>query len=147
MAVERLDALTAKLESMKGNAVSAVKRGVGYGLKRIQAGAKAKCAVDTGRLRASIVTDLQTDGTTVTGTVGTNVEYAPYVEFGTGQEGDETVAHTAKKSWTYCSGGKFYTTSGTAPRPFLFPAYRENEEQVKQDIRNAVADEIMKRGG
>lgn len=37
------------------------------------------CPVDTGRLRASITYD--TDDTTMY--VGTNVEYAPYVEMGT----------------------------------------------------------------
>ena len=42
--------------------------------------AKRLCPVDTGRLRASITTE-KID--TATYGVGTNVEYAPYVEFGT----------------------------------------------------------------
>lgn len=44
--------------------------------------AKDICPVDTGRLRASITTDH--DDTSVI--VGTNVEYAPYVEFGTSRQ-------------------------------------------------------------
>jgi len=46
----------------------------------IEGAAKRKCPVDTGRLRASINTKQQ-KGNTIQ--VGTNVEYAPYVEYGT----------------------------------------------------------------
>lgn len=45
--------------------------------------AKALCPVDTGRLRNSITH--QTDETSTM--VGTNVEYAPYVELGTSKKG------------------------------------------------------------
>lgn len=49
------------------------------GLK-IEAEAKKRCPVDTGRLRASINTQ-KTGKMQVQ--VGSNVEYAPYVEYGT----------------------------------------------------------------
>lgn len=42
--------------------------------------AKDECPVDTGRLRNSISNEVDTDEVAVY--VGTNVEYAPYVEFG-----------------------------------------------------------------
>lgn len=45
----------------------------------IEAGAKAKAPVDTGNLMNSITAEV--DG--LTGTVSTNVEYAPYQEYGT----------------------------------------------------------------
>lgn len=41
--------------------------------------AKMKCPVDTGRLRNSITHAQEGDDTEI---LGTNVEYAPYVEFG-----------------------------------------------------------------
>jgi HK97 gp10 family phage protein len=41
------------------------------------------CAVDTGRLRASITWRLGKDARGLVGIVGTNVEYAPFLEFGT----------------------------------------------------------------
>lgn len=50
---------------------------------RIEALAKMKCPVDTGRLRNSIQHQIALDNGEITGRVGTNVEYAPYVEFGT----------------------------------------------------------------
>lgn len=43
--------------------------------------AKQRAPVDTGRLRASI--QMQTYSNGLTADVGTNVEYAPYVELGT----------------------------------------------------------------
>lgn len=42
--------------------------------------AKAACPVDTGRLRGSITHEQFSEDTEV---IGTNVEYAPYVELGT----------------------------------------------------------------
>ena len=46
----------------------------------VENAAKSKVPVDTGNLRSSITHDVDEDE----GVVGTNVEYAPYVEFGTG---------------------------------------------------------------
>lgn len=43
--------------------------------------AKRKCPVDTGTLRNSITNTVETDEKAAY--IGTNVEYAPYVEFGT----------------------------------------------------------------
>jgi len=47
---------------------------------QVEAEAKRICPVDTGRLRNSIATAKDKKTTAI---VGTNVEYAPYVEFGT----------------------------------------------------------------
>lgn len=50
---------------------------------RVEATAKRLCPVDTGRLRASISHEIQTDSHGLIGVVGSNVEYASFVEFGT----------------------------------------------------------------
>lgn len=50
---------------------------------KIEAAAKRLCPVDTGRLRSSITHDVNRRGRTVVGRVGTNVDYAKHVEFGT----------------------------------------------------------------
>ena len=49
-------------------------------LHNIERDAKKQCPVDTGRLRGSITTNIIS---TYSGEVGTNVEYAEYVEYGT----------------------------------------------------------------
>ena len=46
--------------------------------------AKIKCPVDNGLLRNSITHYIEDNPDELVGVVGTNVEYAPYVEFGTG---------------------------------------------------------------
>lgn len=74
-------------------------------------------AVDTGWLRDHI--DYRIKGDAVY--VGSNVHYAIYVEFGTGDMGTGT-----GPKWTYyVPEGKykgFHQTSGMRPRPFLRPA-------------------------
>jgi HK97 gp10 family phage protein len=47
------------------------------------AGAKRLCPVDTGRLRSSITEELRHDDEGLVEVVGTDVEYAAYVELGT----------------------------------------------------------------
>ncbi len=50
---------------------------------QVETAAKRFCPVDTGRLRSSITHELGTDARGLAARVGTNVEYAPYVELGT----------------------------------------------------------------
>ena len=50
---------------------------------KVDRSAKDRCPVDTGRLRSSITWRLGRDGRGLLGIVGTNVAYAPHVEFGT----------------------------------------------------------------
>lgn len=49
---------------------------------KVERAAKQGCPVDTGRLRSSIAYRIE-GGNEVVGIVGTSVEYAPFVEFGT----------------------------------------------------------------
>ena len=58
--------------------------------KKIQKNAKYLAPVDTGHLRNSIKTKSQTTQDGAEAQVFTNLEYAPYVEFGTGQRGSES---------------------------------------------------------
>lgn len=50
---------------------------------RVEAAAIRGCPVDTGRLRSSIGRQVAVDQLGLVGIVGTDVEYAPYVEYGT----------------------------------------------------------------
>lgn len=53
---------------------------------RVQARARSLCPVDTGRLRSSIVMRKGRDGMGFYVEIGTNVSYAPFVEFGTSRQ-------------------------------------------------------------
>lgn len=59
--------------------------------------AKAACPVDTGRLRNSITHQQYSEDTEV---IGTNVEYAPYVELGTSKMGAKPFLRPAAENHT-----------------------------------------------
>lgn len=71
--------LTELFESPTGPVAKDLSRRV----TRVEATAKRLCPVDTGRLRASITHAIDRDSRGLVGVVGTDVDYAPYVELGT----------------------------------------------------------------
>ena len=80
----------------------------------IEAKAKELCPVDTGLLRSSITPVVESWAAAF---VGTNTEYAPYVEFGT------------KKM---------------AAQPFLEPAFLEGQKQASKVFGQAVSRAIAR---
>lgn len=88
--------------------------------------AKQGCPVDTGRLRASITHRFVADDEVI---VGTNVVYAPYVEFGTGMFN----VNGRKDAWRYQSpDGEWHTTHGHQAQPFLYPALTGSRKEIHQ---------------
>ena len=91
----------------------------------VENSAKQNCPVGDGQLRQSI--NHAVEGTT--GEVGTNVEYAPYVEIGTGIYSTE--GNGRQTPWSYQDArGEWHTTSGMAAQPFLKPALEENRGKI-----------------
>lgn len=85
--VKGVDALAAKLAGLKKKASPAqLKAAVHAGALIIEGPAKAFAPVLTGNLRRSIHSESAVNGDGAQARVGTNVEYAPYVEFGTSQQ-------------------------------------------------------------
>lgn len=121
--------LLKKLEASKRAVEKGVQKGVYKAGLLIEGDAKQICAVDTGLLRASINTKSETKDTKTVANVGTNVEYAPYIEFGTGQQGDTSVPHNT--SW-----------KGMPPQPFLRPALDHNVNSGNVDL--VIKEEIRK---
>lgn len=109
------------------------------GCQMIENKAKELCPVDDGILRASITHKVQESSVgTITGTVGTGVEYAPYVHQGTGLfavNGDGR-----KEPWVYEDAkGQFHKTIGQKPQPFLLDASVGEMDAVIRQI-----SEVMK---
>ena len=87
-------------------------------------------AVDTGRLRNSITHATDDDSAYI----GTNVEYAIYVELGTGIYASEGGRSTP---WSYKDDeGNWHTTVGMKPRPYLAPAVQEHVDEYKELVEN-----------
>lgn len=88
-------------------------------------------AVDTGRLRNSITWKIKDDAAYV----GTAVEYAKYVELGTG----EHYPGGRPTPWVYKDAkGNWHMTHGQRAKPFLKPAAANHA----QTYRNIVEDEL-----
>lgn len=100
--------------------------------------AKDLCPVDTGTLRNSIshkVVDSEPAAY-----IGTNMEYAPYVEFGTGQY-SSIGGGTTKTHWVYMGDdGKFHIGKPMKPQAFLKPAVADHAKTYK----NIIKDELKK---
>lgn len=86
-------------EDNREQIINAMNKAIAAGLEEIglaaERFAKRACPVDTGRLRNSITHALNMDEEAVY--IGTNVEYAPYVELGThGSKGVGFLRHAAE---------------------------------------------------
>lgn len=66
---------------------------------KIEAEAKRLVPVDTGYLRRSIATQFPTSGKGLTAYIGTNVEYALFIEFGTSKQYAKPYLTPAYNKW------------------------------------------------
>lgn len=96
-----------------GRAADGIDSAIGVALEEIgllaENYAAMKCPVDTGNLRGSIAHAVDAGGKAVY--IGTNVEYAPYVELGTSRQ---------------------------EAQPFLRPAASEHGAQYRQVLKKAL---------
>ena len=97
--------------------------------------AKKLCPVDTGNLRNSITHVVDEDEPAVY--IGTNVEYAPYVELGTGIYAEGGGGRPTP--WVYQDAkGNWHYTRGNKAHPFLKPALADHTQTYK----NIFEDEL-----
>lgn len=95
-----LDRITERLNAITKGLSERADKSIGRGAAMMQGAVKMLTPVDTGNLRNKIII---THPESYVYTVETNVEYAMFVEFGTGYLGDPRVSHTTKDSWVYFS--------------------------------------------
>jgi len=101
----------------------------------IESGAKMKAPVDTGRLRSSIQSKI--DHEDVSAEVTVNVDYAPYVEFGTGQYAREYLAGKPREMVDHAREFKRPKDGYSPARPFLFPTYYEQRPKIIRSLKRA----------
>lgn len=128
--IRGLNRLINKLERMSK---ASVRESLEKSCLMVEADAKINCPVDDGQLRQSITSEVSGD----TGIVGTNIEYAPYVHQGTGiyaVKGDGR-----QDKWSYQDAeGKWHTTIGQKPNPFLEKALDSNREDIKKLFKEGI---------
>lgn len=129
--IDTLDSLIdgSKLEAALGQACALV-----------EASAKQKAPKDTGELRRSITSKIEQQGDDWVGVVYTPLEYAPYVEYGTGLFAVE--GGRADVPWSYQNDkGEWISTSGQKPQPYLRPALDENREEILRILAEVITDD------
>ena len=101
----------------------------------VTAEAKRNAPVDTGRLRSSIVPEVR-QGNPIEGIVGSNVDYAPYMELGTRPHWPPWGPGTPLAVWAKRHGISAYLVAraiakkGTKARRFLQDAYEDNKTRI-----------------
>ena len=115
---------------------------------KVERDAKRFAPVDTGRLRASIVPSVALKDNVLEGVVGSNVKYAPYMEFGTGLHterammgggGSHFPPSSALELWAkrhklpngFVVARAIWRKGGLKPRRFLRQAFEQNEQYIR----------------
>lgn len=111
----------------------------------------------TGELAQSIEMKVEKGSEQVVAHIGTNLDYAPYIEFGTGQEGAQSSAQTspdvsvtyslapwwihkdmvdpaASEAYGWFKHGDFQKVNGQPAKPFLYPAVKNNEQLIADTL-------------
>jgi len=130
------EVLRQKIRLLDFHAKAEVRDAVNESALNIQRQAKELCPVRKkgkilgGRLRSSIKLEFLNNG--MTGEVGTNVDYAQFVEFGTGRRGSSS-QHPPLPSG-YVHGSR----AGMLAQPFLYPAWDRERNPFNRKIRRAM---------
>lgn len=138
--VDGIDRLLQKLNRLGVNSEKVLEKSIKKNIKFVQGEAKNLCPVDSGELRNSIKSKTEVNEKGIVAAVTTNVEYAPYQEFGTGQKGNSSP--TPPKY----DGNLAYRQDwkGIPAQPFLYPALKNNEDKVMESIQEDLKEEIRK---
>lgn len=120
--------------------------------KLVHGQAKAIAPADTGQLRGSIHMDVKKLPDKVQGRVYSNVEYAAYVEFGTGVTGNGTYPYRVKglnleykeKGWAYYDEdkGEWIYTKGQAAQPYMYPAIHRGRKIMKTIMKTGIKNRL-----
>lgn len=123
-AINALDQANKKVENSMLNKME-------KGLATIELDAKRNCKTGSGELKASITHKKSVEGNEIIGVIGSPLEYAVYRHQGTGLfaingDGRQDVPWVYRDPLT----GKFYSTKGMKPNPFLQDAIDSNKGKL-----------------
>lgn len=117
-----------------------LKKAMGKACALVERSAKENAPKGTGELRRSITSEVKENGKEIEGVVYTPLEYAPYVEYGTGlfaENGGRTDV-----PWRYQDDeGNWHTTSGQHPHPFMRPALAQNRERITKILKEGLPND------
>ena len=135
MAIKNINQLLRKFDKVGDVDLTQV---IGKASMIVQKQAKELCPKDTGILASSITTEVERQGKLFIGRIFTTLEYAPYVEFGTGIDGNGTYGYDIpgltyrNTPWVYYNEhlGQFVFTYGHEAQPYMYPALKLSKDKV-----------------
>lgn len=131
---EGLDDISKRL--LKTLDLETVQKALGKAAAVVEASAKQKAPKGDGALRNSITSKVEG----VEGIVYTPLEYAPYVEYGTGLFAEE--AGRKDVPWHYKDEeGEWHSTSGMKPQPYMRPALEENRDNITRILKEGLLND------
>lgn len=139
-----LDKLLNKLNKLGGNVDEVLYKSMQQQGELVKGNAKDLAPDDTGDLRQSIRKETKRYRDKIVAKVYTNSDHAAYMEFGTGQEG------AASPSPPKYPGELNYRADwvGVPAQPYLYPALKNNEEKIvnniKEDVKKAIREVVKK---
>lgn len=106
----------------------------------VEGEAKRKAPKDTGELRRSIESKVENNGEGVQGVIFSPLEYAPYIEYGTGLFAEK--GGRADVPWFYVDDdGKGHLTKGIQPHPYMRPALNEQKNKIKDILKEGLLND------
>lgn len=149
VSIKGVDRLTQRFNNIANMELKAT---MNKAVQLIHGQAKALAPVDEGLLGESIHMQVKDTGKELQGRVYTNVEYAPYVEFGTGVTGDGTYPYKVEglnlvyrnKGWAYYDEdkGEWIYTKGQVAQPYMYPALKTHEKTIKRMFKDGVQTKL-----
>ena len=110
-----------------------IEEALGKACALVERSAKQNAPKGTGALRRSITSKVENGE----GVIYTPLEYAPYVEYGTGLFAES--GGRKDVPWSYQDDeGNWHTTSGQKPQPFMRPALNENRAEILRILTEAL---------
>lgn len=131
--IEGLDEVLNRIEKI--GSVAQAQQALGQACALVERAAKQKAPKGEGDLRRSITSKV--DG--LVGIVFTPLEYAPYVEYGTGIHAE---GGNGRKDvpWAYEDEktGELIWTSGQEPQPYMRPALYDNKQAILAILKEGI---------
>ncbi len=131
--IEGLARITEMLDELAD--VSEVKKKVGKACALVEGVAKELAPKESGALKRSIESRVEENGSAIVGEVFTPLEYAPYVEFGTGLYAENGGRTDVPWAYEDEKTGELIFTSGQHPQPYLRPALMANKDEILRILR------------
>lgn len=123
-----------KIESLED--ITNISKALDKACALVEASAKKNAPKGNGELRRSITSKVEG----LEGVVFTPLEYAPYVEYGTGLFAEE-IGRTDVPWYYQDDAGNWHSTSGMPPHPYMRPALNENREKILRILKEGLTND------